>query len=66
MTSIDQLMAQSEGKTLEFKCDLSMPKFLLKSPVAFLKSADGLKLSSGNFADCQAELKAVAGGAGDD
>ena len=30
MTSIDQLIAQPEGKTLEFKRDLSSPKRCLK------------------------------------
>lgn len=41
MTSIDQLMAQPEGKTLEFKRDLSSPKPLLKTLVAFANTAGG-------------------------
>ena len=41
MTSIDQLMAQPEGKTLEFKRDLSSPKSLLKTLVAFANTAGG-------------------------
>lgn len=38
---IDKLIAQSEGKTLEFKRDLSSPKSLLKSLVAFANTAGG-------------------------
>src|SRR3989304_5739624 len=41
LTSIDQLMAQPEGKTLEFKRDLSSPKPLLKTLVAFANTAGG-------------------------
>ena len=41
MTSIEQLIAQPEGKTLEFKRDLSSPKPLLKTLVAFANTAGG-------------------------
>ncbi|MBS3952432.1 MAG: putative DNA binding domain-containing protein [Methylomicrobium sp.] len=41
MTLIADLLAQSEGKTLEFKRDLSSPKPLLKTLVAFANSAGG-------------------------
>ena len=39
--SIDQLLAQPESKTLEFKRDLSSPRNLLKTLVAFANSAGG-------------------------
>ena len=39
--SIDNLLSQSEGKTLEFKRDLSSPKPLLKTLVAFANTAGG-------------------------
>lgn len=38
---IDRLIMQPEGKTLEFKRDLSSPKPLLKSIVAFANTAGG-------------------------
>ena len=38
---IDGLITQPEGKTLEFKRDLSSPKSLLKSIVAFANTAGG-------------------------
>ena len=38
---IDQLLSQPEGKTLEFKRDLSSPKSLLKTLVAFANTAGG-------------------------
>ena len=38
---IDKLITQPEGKTLEFKRDLSSPKPLLKSLVAFANTAGG-------------------------
>ncbi|HQL95840.1 MAG TPA: putative DNA binding domain-containing protein, partial [Candidatus Hydrogenedentes bacterium] len=41
---IHQLIAQPEGKTLEFKRDLSSPKNLLKTLVAFANSAGGVLL----------------------
>jgi len=34
---IEGLLSQSEGKTLEFKRDLSSPKGLMKTLVAFSK-----------------------------
>ncbi len=39
--SFTQLIAMSEGKTLEFKCDLSSPKNMLKTLVAFANTAGG-------------------------
>ena len=39
--SFDNLLSQSEGKTLEFKRDLSSPKPLLKTLVAFANTAGG-------------------------
>lgn len=39
--SAEQLLQQPEGKTLEFKRDLSSPRPLLKTLVAFANSADG-------------------------
>lgn len=41
MTLIADLLAQTEGKTLEFKRDLSSPKPLLKTLIAFSNSAGG-------------------------
>ncbi|KPA14789.1 ATPase AAA [Candidatus Magnetomorum sp. HK-1] len=41
---IDELIAMSEGKTLEFKRDLSSPKNFLKTLVAFSNSAGGILL----------------------
>lgn len=41
---IHQLIAQPEGKTLEFKRDLSSPKNLPKTPAAFRSSADSTAL----------------------
>jgi ATP-dependent DNA helicase RecG len=38
---IDELISRPEGKTLEFKRDLSSPKPLLKSLVAFANTAGG-------------------------
>ena len=38
---IDHLVSQPEGKTLEFKRDLSSPKPLLKTLVAFANTAGG-------------------------
>ena len=37
----EQLLQQPEGKTLEFKRDLSSPRNLLKTLVAFANSAGG-------------------------
>jgi len=39
--SIEQLLASPEGKTLEFKRDLSSPRNLLKTLVAFANAAGG-------------------------
>ena len=36
-----ELLKQSEGKTLEFKQDLSSPKPIMKSLVAFANTAGG-------------------------
>ncbi|HMM61558.1 MAG TPA: ATP-binding protein, partial [Candidatus Rifleibacterium sp.] len=38
---IEGLLSQSEGKTLEFKRDLSSPKGLMKTLVAFSNTAGG-------------------------
>ena len=38
---IDHLLTQPEGKTLEFKRDLSSPRPLLKTLVAFANTAGG-------------------------
>src|SRR3990167_5838583 len=42
MTAIEELLNQHEGKTLEFKQDLSSPKSLLKTLVAFANTAGGI------------------------
>jgi len=39
--NIDELFAFPEGKTLEFKQDISSPKPILKSLVAFANTAGG-------------------------
>ena len=39
--SIDQLITSPEGKTLEFKQDLSSPRPILKSLLAFANTAGG-------------------------
>jgi len=39
--SITQLITMPEGKTLEFKRDLSSPKNMLKTLVAFANTAGG-------------------------
>jgi len=39
--TITQLITMPEGKTLEFKCDLSSPKNMLKTLVAFSNTAGG-------------------------
>jgi len=39
---IDQLIASPEGKTLEFKRDLSSPKPILKTLLAFANTAGGV------------------------
>ena len=44
MTLIEKLLNQHEGKTLEFKRDLSSPKSILKTLVAFANTAGGLLL----------------------
>ena len=46
MSNIDQLIQQAEGKTLEFKRDLSSPKPVMKTLVAFANTA-GRKLLLG-------------------
>ena len=40
-TFYSELLKQSEGKTLEFKQDLSSPKPIMKSLVAFANTAGG-------------------------
>ena len=40
-TPIDQLLSMPEGKTLEFKRDLSSPRNILKTLVAFANTAGG-------------------------
>jgi len=40
--AIDALLSSSEGKTLEFKRDLSSPKPILKTVVAFANTAGGI------------------------
>lgn len=40
-TPTDQLLRQPESKTLEFKRDLSSPRNVLKTLVAFANSAGG-------------------------
>ncbi len=42
MTNLDLLLAQHEGKTLEFKRDLSSPRAVLRTVVAFSNSAGGV------------------------
>jgi len=39
MHAIEVLLEQAEGKTLEFKRDLSSPKSVMKSLVAFANTA---------------------------
>ncbi len=41
MTPITELIKQPEGKILEFKRDLSLPRSLLKTLVAFANTAGG-------------------------
>ena len=43
-SAIEHLLTQPEGKTLEFKRDLSSPRNLLKTLVAFANSAGGIVL----------------------
>ena len=43
-SAIEHLLTQPEGKTLEFKRDLSSPRNLLKTLVAFANSAGGVVL----------------------
>ena len=43
-SEIEELLAQPEGKTLEFKRDLSSPRHLLRTLVAFANSAGGVVL----------------------
>lgn len=44
MTLIEKLLSQHEGRTLEFKRDLSSPKSILKTLIAFANTAGGLLL----------------------
>ena len=41
---LDRILAQHEGKTLEFKRDLSSPKGVLRTLVAFANTAGGVLL----------------------
>jgi len=43
--TIEQLIQQPEGKRLEFKCDLSSPKPIMRSLTAFANTADGTLLT---------------------
>ncbi len=43
-TPISQLITMPEGKTLEFKRDISSPKNIIKTLVAFANTAGGLLL----------------------
>lgn len=38
---VEELLKRPEGKTLEFKQDLSAPKNILKSVIAFANTAGG-------------------------
>jgi len=40
-TPTSQLVTMPEGKTLEFKCDISSPRNILKTLVAFANTAGG-------------------------
>lgn len=42
--TVEQLLTRPEGKTLEFKRDLSSPRNLLKTLVAFANTAGGCLL----------------------
>lgn len=44
MAVLEELLAQNEGKTLEFKRDVSSPENLLKTMVAFANGAGGVVL----------------------
>jgi predicted HTH transcriptional regulator len=44
MTSVNDLLAQNEGKTLEFKRDLSSPDKVMRTVVAFANGAGGTLL----------------------
>ncbi len=46
-TFYSELLKQSEGKTLEFKQDLSSPKPIMKSLVAFANTAGGRLIVGG-------------------
>ncbi|MEI7708320.1 MAG: ATP-binding protein, partial [Chlorobium sp.] len=39
---IEKLLIQPEGKTLEFKQDISSPKNILKTLIAFANTAGGI------------------------
>ena len=47
---IDELLILPEGKTLEFKRDLSSPKPVLRTLVAFAKCFETLVCWSGSYA----------------
>ena len=44
MININQLIGRDEGKTLEFKRDLSSPRNILKTLAAFANTAGGVLL----------------------
>ncbi len=56
MSNIDQLIQQAEGKTLEFKRDLSSPKPVMKTLVAFANTAGGRLIIGVNDIDCNYSL----------
>ncbi len=55
---LDQLLREPESKTLEFKRDLSSPKPLLKTLVAFANTAGGRRRNRGL---CPSQLKQPPG-----
>ena len=55
----EQLLQQPEGKTLEFKRDLSSPRNLLKTLVAFANSAGGNNCGRMVLTDGDANARAV-------
>ena len=58
MTAIEQLLAQPESKTLEFKRNLSSPKPLLKTLVAFANTAGGrLIIGMGDARLCKPDCR---------
>ena len=54
------LLTLNEGKTLEFKRDLSSPKNLLKTLVAFANTAGGKELFAASSPKAQVEVQVEA------